>query len=132
MGGVARQMNILINTSSKEPLFLQIKNQIKEHIFSGALKEGDALPSMRVLAKDLNVSVITTKRAYEELEQDGLVVSSVGKGTFIAGQQLHVLKEWQIREIENELEKVTQAGKKMGLTKKELVELLEIYYEEEV
>lgn len=124
-------MNILIATNSKESLFLQIKNQIKEHIFSGILKEGDALPSMRVLAKELKVSVITTKRAYEELEHDGFVVSAVGKGTFVAGQQHHVLKEWQIREIENDFEKVILAGKKIGLTKSDLNELLEIYFEEE-
>src|SRR5699024_8393716 len=99
-------MNIVIATNSKEPLFQQIKEQIKAHIFSGELKEGDALPSMRLLAKELKVSVITTKRAYEDLEQEGFVVSAVGKGTFIAGQQPHVLKEWQVRELENDLESV--------------------------
>lgn len=125
-------MNILIATNSKEPLFQQIKDQIKQHIFSGELKEGDALPSMRVLAKDLKVSVITTKRAYEDLEQEGYVISAVGKGTFIAGQQPHVLKEWQSRELENELEKIVKTGKLIGLTKSELIELLEIYYEEDV
>lgn len=125
-------MNILIANNSKEPLFQQIKNQIKQHIFSGELAEGDALPSMRVLAKELKVSVITTKRAYEDLEQEGYVISAVGKGTFVAGQQPHVLKEWQIRELENELEKVVRAGKQIGLTKLELIELLEIYYEEDV
>jgi GntR family transcriptional regulator len=77
-------MNILIASTSKEPLFQQIKEQIKQHIFSGELKEGDALPSMRALAKDLKVSVITTKRAYEDLENEGYLISSVGKGTFVA------------------------------------------------
>lgn len=77
------------------------------------------------------MSVITTKRAYEELEKDGYVISAVGKGTFVAGQQPHVLKEWQIRELENELEKVVKAGKLIGLTKEELIERLEIYYEED-
>lgn len=124
-------MNIVIATQSKEPLFKQIKEQIKQHIYSGVLTEGDALPSIRVLAKDLKVSVITTKRAYEDLEKEGYVLSSVGKGTFIAGQQPHVLKEWQVREIENELEKTVQAGKRIGLTKSEMIELLEIYYEED-
>src|SRR5699024_10577921 len=125
-------MNILIATHSKEPLFQQIKDQIKQLIFSGELKEGDAMPSMRLLAKDLKVSVITTKRAYEDLEQEGYVVSAVGKGTFIAGQQPHVLKEWQMREIENDLEKVVQSGKRIGVSKKELIELIHIYYEEDV
>src|SRR5690625_71051 len=112
-------MNIVIATQSKEPLFKQIKEQIKQHIYSGVLTEGDDLPSIRVLEKDLKVSVITTKRAYEDLEKDGSVLSSVGKGTFIAGQQPHVLKEWQVREIENELEKTVQAGKRIGLRSEE-------------
>ena len=105
-------MNILISTSSKEPLFQQIKEQIKQQIFSGELKEGDALPSMRLLAKELKVSVITTKRAYEDLETEGYLISAVGRGTFVAGQQPQVLKEWQIRELENELEKIVLARKK--------------------
>ncbi len=125
-------LNILIATSSKKPLFQQIKEQIKELIFSGELKEGDALPSMRVLAKDLKVSVITTKRAYEDLEQEGFVISAVGKGTFVAGQQPHVLKEWQVRELENELELIVQSSKRIGLSKREFIELVDIYYEEDV
>jgi GntR family transcriptional regulator len=124
-------MHILIATNSKEPLFQQIKNQIKEHIFSGILREGDALPSMRLLAKELKVSVITTKRAYEDLEQEGFVISAVGKGTFVAGQQPHVLKEWQVRELENELEKIVQSSRRIGLSKKEFIALVNIYYEEE-
>lgn len=125
-------MNILISSNSKEPLFKQIKDQIKEHIYTGKLTEGDALPSMRQLAKDLKVSVITTKRAYEDLEQEGYVVSAVGKGTFVAGQQPHVLKEWQMRELENELEQIVKVGKRIGLTKDDFIELLTIYYEEEL
>ena len=125
-------MNILIVASSKVPLFKQIKEQIKEQIFSGELKEGDALPSMRVLAKELKVSVITTKRAYEDLEQEGFVISAVGKGTFVAGQQPQVLKEWQVRELENDLEKVVESSKRIGLTKEEFFELIDIYYEEDV
>jgi GntR family transcriptional regulator len=124
-------VNITISTNNKDPLFLQIKEQIKQHIFSGELNEGDALPSMRVLAKELKVSVITTKRAYEELEKEGYLVSAVGKGTFVAGQQPHVLREWQIRELENELEKIVKAGRHLGLTKEDLTEMMLIYYEEE-
>jgi len=122
-------MDILISTTSIDSLFQQIKEQIKQHIYNGTLKEGDALPSMRQLAKDLQVSVITTKRAYEDLEQEGYVVSAVGRGTFIAGQQPHVLKEWHMREIENDLEKVVQSGKQIGLSKRDFIELLDIYYE---
>ena len=78
--------------TSKTPLYLQIKQQIQDQIMNGELKEGDALPSIRALAKELNVSVITTKRAYEDLEKEGYLVSAVGKGTFVAGQQPEVLK----------------------------------------
>src|SRR5690625_257560 len=99
-------VNIIIATNSKVPLFQQIKDQIKQQIFSGKLQEGDALPSMRVLAKNLKVSVITTKRAYEDLEQEGFLVSTVGRGTFVAGQQPHVLKEWQMRELRSEERRV--------------------------
>ena len=124
-------MDIILATNSKEPLFQQIKNQIKNQIFIGKLEEGDALPSIRALAKDLKVSVITTKRAYEELEREGYVISTVGRGTFVTGQQPHVLKEWQMRELENELEKIVQFGKQIGLSKEELIELMEVYYEED-
>lgn len=124
-------MNIFISNQSKTPLFQQIIDQIKEQIYSGELVEGDALPSMRQLAKDLNVSVITTKRAYEELEQAGYVVSTVGRGTFVAGQQRHVLIEWQMRELENELEELVRTGKRIGLSKEDFIELVTIYYEED-
>ncbi|MGM8364533.1 GntR family transcriptional regulator [Virgibacillus sp. W0181] len=125
-------INILLNTNSKEPLFMQIKEQIKQHILTGKLVEGDALPSMRLLAKELKISVITTKRAYEDLEQEGYVVSAVGKGTFVAGQQPHVLIEWQMRELENDLEKIILSAKKLGLKKQDIIELLDVYYEEDM
>ncbi|HLQ72360.1 MAG TPA: GntR family transcriptional regulator [Bacillota bacterium] len=125
-------MQILIQPNSNVALFQQIKEQIKQHIFSGTLKEGDALPSIRVLAKNLKVSVITTKRAYEDLEKDGYLISARGRGTFVAGQQPHVLKEWQMRELENDLEQIIKQVKQIGLSKAELIELLEIYYEGDV
>ncbi|WP_061569844.1 GntR family transcriptional regulator [Caldibacillus debilis] len=123
-------MNILLSQTSKTPLYLQIKEQIKEQIMKGILKEGDPLPSMRELAKDLRVSVITTKRAYEELEQEGFLVSTVGRGTFVAGQQTHVLREWRIRELENQLESLVIEGKRLGLSEQELVDMVRIYYKE--
>ena len=86
---------------------------------------------MRALAKALNVSVITTKRAYEELEQDGYVVSTVGKGTFVAGQQAHILREWQIRALEQNIETLVQEAKRLSLTKQALHKMLDIYYKEE-
>lgn len=123
-------MNIIISTTSKEPLFKQIKQQIKQQIHTGVLEEGDALPSIRKLAKEIQVSVITTKRAYEDLERDGYVISTVGKGTFVAGQQPHILKEWQMRELENDLEQIVQSAKLIGLTKEEVKQLIDVYYEE--
>ncbi|MFO7341195.1 GntR family transcriptional regulator [Caldibacillus debilis] len=123
-------MNILLSQTSKTPLYLQIKEQIKEQIMKGILKEGDPLPSMRELAKELRVSVITTKRAYEELEQEGFLVSTVGRGTFVAGQQTHVLREWRIRELENQLENLVSEGKRIGLSEQELVDMVRIYYKE--
>jgi len=121
-------MNILLSQTSKTPLYLQIKEQIKEQIMKGILKEGDPLPSMRELAKELRVSVITTKRAYDELEQEGFLVSTVGRGTFVAGQQTHVLREWRIRELENQLENLVSEGKRIGLSEQELVDMVRIYY----
>lgn len=123
-------MNILLSTASKEPLFQQIKDQIITQIHQNELNEGDALPSMRALAKVLKVSVITTKRAYEELEKEGYVISTVGRGTFIAGQQPHILREWQLREFEQDLEKLIMEAKRLRLTKADLIDMLHIYYEE--
>lgn len=124
-------MNIIISTTTKQPLFEQIKEQIKQQVHTNILQEGDALPSMRKLAKELQVSVITTKRAYEDLEQEGYVISAVGKGTFVAGQQPHILKEWQLRDIENNLEKLVQSAKQINLSKESFVQLIDVYYEEE-
>ncbi|HLR08815.1 MAG TPA: GntR family transcriptional regulator [Bacillota bacterium] len=124
-------MKILISNSSKKPLFQQIKEQIKQKIHTGELQEGDALPSMRKLAKDLKVSVITTKRAYEDLETEGYLVSAVGRGTFVAGQAPHVLWEWQLRELENDLEALVREARRIGLSKTDFLELVNIYYEEE-
>lgn len=123
-------MKIILSQTSKTPLYQQIKEQIKDQIIRGELKEGDALPSIRVLAKDLHVSVITTKRAYEELENEGFIFSSVGKGTFVAGQQTEVLREWRLRELENQLEELVVEGKRLGLTEQDLIELVKIYYRE--
>ena len=96
-------MQIIISNSSKEPIYEQITNQIKSSIISGNLKEGEALPSMRQLAKDLQISVITTKRAYEELEKAGFIYSIVGKGSFIAEQNLDVMRERKLKAIEEQL-----------------------------
>src|SRR5699024_999888 len=99
-------MNLLIDAHGKAPLFQQITKQIKSKIHKNELQPGDALPSMRQLAKDLGVSVITTKRAYEELEKAGYVLSAVGQGTFVAGQSQEILMEWQMRDLENKLDRL--------------------------
>ncbi|PEE34468.1 GntR family transcriptional regulator [Bacillus pseudomycoides] len=123
-------MQIIISNSSKEPIYEQITNQIKSLILSGDLKEGTTLPSMRQLAKDLQVSIITTKRAYEELEKTGFIYSIVGKGSFVAEQNLEVVREKKLKVIEEQLLAVVANSKEIGLPLTELRELLTILYEE--
>lgn len=123
-------MQIIISNSSKEPIYEQITNQIKSSILSGNLKEGEALPSMRQLAKDLQISVITTKRAYEELEKAGFIYSIVGKGSFIAEQNLDVMRERKLKAIEEQLTAVIINSREIGLSLDELQQLLKILYEE--
>lgn len=123
-------MKIIISNSSKEPIYEQIANQIKSAILSGDLTEGTALPSMRKLAKDLQISVITTKRAYEELEKAGFIYSIVGKGSYVAEQNLEVIREKKLKVIEDQLSAVITNSKEIGLSLDELKELLVIIYEE--
>lgn len=123
-------MNIIISNHSKEPIYEQITNQIRTHVLSNVLTEGEALPSIRNLAKDLQVSVITTKRAYEELEKEGLIYSIVGKGSFVAEQNLELIREKKLRAIEEQLNAVIMNSKEIDLTLAELVELMTILYEE--
>lgn len=123
-------MQIILANSSKEPIYEQITNQIKSSILSGELKDGAALPSMRQLAKDLHVSVITTKRAYEELEKAGFIYSIVGKGSFVAEQNLEVMKERKLKAIEEQLSAVIMNSKEIGLSLDELQQLLKILHEE--
>ncbi|WP_042354104.1 GntR family transcriptional regulator [Bacillus rubiinfantis] len=121
-------MNIIISNASKDPIYQQIVKQIKELVLKGELAEGDSLPSIRQLAKDLQVSVITTKRAYEELETDGFIVSVVGKGSFIAGQNQELLKERRLKIIEEKLVEVIKDSKLIQLPKQELIQWMEILY----
>lgn len=123
-------MRIIISNSSKEPIYEQITNQIKSLILSGDLKEGSPLPSMRQLAKDLQVSIITTKRAYEELEKASFIYSIVGRGSFVAEQNLDVVREKKLKAIEEQLLSVITNSKEIGLPLTELRELLTILYEE--
>lgn len=124
-------MNIIISNSSGQPIYEQIISQIKAMIISGELKEGDALPSMRLLAKELRISVITTKRAYEELEREGFIVSITGKGSFVAGTNPDFIKEEQLRKIELLLSEAVDAAKTSGIGLGELKELLALLYQGE-
>lgn len=119
-------MDIIISNSSGEPIYEQISAQIKDMILNGALKEGDALPSMRVLAQQLRISVITTKRAYEELERDGFIESYTGKGSFVKAQNTELLREENLRQIEELLSQVCKKAKSCGIGLDELKEILEI------
>lgn len=123
-------MHILIFNRSKDPIYCQIKDQIKNKVLLGELKEGDALPSMRQLAKDLHISVITTKRAYEELEKEGFIYSIVGKGSFIAEQNVEMIKEKKLTAIEEQLIEVISNSKEVGLSLNDLKEWMTILYEE--
>ncbi|MDR4887417.1 GntR family transcriptional regulator [Fredinandcohnia sp. QZ13] len=123
-------MQIIISNSSKEPIYEQITSQIKSSILAGELQEGAAIPSMRNLAKELQISVITTKRAYEELEKAGFIYSIVGKGSFVAEQNLEVIREKKLKVIEEQLSAVITNSREIGLSLDELQQLLKILYEE--
>lgn len=122
-------MNIIITNSAGMPIYDQIASQIKAKILSGELKEGDPLPSMRALAQDLRVSVITTKRAYEILEQEKLIESFTGRGSFVAAQDAEMLREQNLREIESHLQKAADIALRSGVDFNELTEILNLFME---
>jgi len=127
-GGMLR---IIISNASDKPIYEQIADQIKTHIINGELMEGEMLPSIRNLAKELQISVITTKRAYEELEREGYIVSVPGKGSFVSAQTKELLKEARVRIVEDKLEEAVAAAKTIDLPLDELINMLRILYEEE-
>ena len=124
-------MRIIISNNSKEPLYEQIYEQIKNQILTNELKPGEALPSMRQLAKDLDISVITTKRAYEELEKRGFIYSIVGKGSFVSEQSNEMILERKMKVIEEQLLAAIKNSKEIGIDLAELKELLTVLYEED-
>lgn len=124
-------MNIIISNSSSTPIYEQIVSQIKALIISDELGEGDALPSMRLLAKELRISVITTKRAYEELERGGFIYSVTGKGSFVAEKNTELIREQHLKEIEEKMQDIVLLSRRCGLTLQELNEMLKIFYEGE-
>ena len=123
-------MRIIVSNSSPDPIYLQVSRQIKEHIISGDLEEGDPLPSIRKLAKELQISVITTKRAYAELEKEGFVDTVGGKGCYVAMQNKELLKEKKMNTVEEKMNDLIKDAKKFGIKKAELREMLSILYDE--
>ena len=124
-------MNIVIRNTGDAPIYEQITQQVKAAILSGELTEGAPLPSIRLLAKELRISVITTKRAYEELEREGFVVTMSGKGSFVAPQNIELMREEQRRHMEQLLSETVDAARIAGVSREELAGLLALYYDEE-
>lgn len=124
-------MEIIIKNSSGQPIYEQIYSQIKNLILNGTLKEGEMLPSIRGLAKDLRISVITTKRAYDELEREGYVNTVGGKGCFVAGMNKELIREENLKKIEDHMQAILALAKSCGITNEELVEQFKIMEVEE-
>ena len=123
-------MNILISNSSDKPIYEQITSQMKQMIISGELEAGSLLPSMRTLAKELRISVITTKRAYEDLERDGFIYTVIGKGSFVAEKNMEFVREEQLRIVEEHLGKAVEGAKAGGIGVDELIDIIKLNYEE--
>ena len=124
-------MRILISNSSPDPIYQQIVRQIKGQIIAGDLGEGEPLPSIRKLAHELQISVITTKRAYEELEKEGLIDTVGGKGTFVASQNQEFMREKRMKIVETKMADALADARMMGLSLDELAEMLRLLWEEE-
>ncbi len=124
-------MDIIISNSSQEPIYQQIVRQIKKSIIAGKLQAGDPLPSIRNLARELEISVITSKRAYEELEKEGFIETVGGKGSFVAGQNYEFLREKKLSMLEEKLNEVVREAKFLKVSRAELAEMLQVLYEED-
>lgn len=124
-------MKILISNTSDTPLYQQIKDQIKDAVLKEELVEGDALPSIRAFADSLKVSVLTIRRVYEELEQEGFIVSQVGIGTFVSTSNLELLRDSKRRLVEQKMLDMIQTAKSLKISKEELNSMMDILYEED-
>lgn len=124
-------MELIIRNTTNQPIYDQICAQIKAQIISGKLSPGEALPSIRALAKDLKISVITTKRAYDELEASGFLYTVAGKGCFVAEKNLDIIREQQLRDLEGHLVSAVELARTCGVSREELHEMLRILLEEE-
>ena len=123
------KMNIQINNSSDDPIYLQIKNQIKSQIISGDLQVGDKLPSIRFMAKELRISMITAKRAFDELEAEGFIDSVQGKGNFVARQNKELIREEYLKKIEEKIQDIIEFSDIIGLSNKEIMQMIKSFLE---
>ena len=124
-------MELIIRNTTNQPIYDQIYSQIKAQIIAGKLSPGEALPSIRALAKDLRISVITTKRAYDELEADGFLYAVAGKGCFVAEKNLDLIREQKLKELEDHLDAAVELAAQCGVSALELMEMLRILLKEE-
>lgn len=122
-------MEIYLSNAGQEPIYAQIARQIKQQILSGQLRAGEPLPSIRLLAKELRISVITTKRAYEELEADGFIVTQAGRGSFVAAQNPALLREEHLKKMESCLQNAVDAARLGGISCEEACETLRLLWE---
>lgn len=123
-------MNIFINNRNGTPIYDQIYRQIKDNIINGILKDDEPLPSIRNLAKDLHISVVTTKRAYDELEREGFIYTVAGKGCFVASKNIELIREENLRQIEEHMLAIIQLAKGCNITKDEIIAIQKIIAEE--
>lgn len=124
-------MKIIISNVSDQPLYQQIKDQIKAAILQSELKEGEQLPSIRALANDLHVSVLTTRRVYDELESEGFIITKPGKGSFVAPENLELLRESKRHMVEVKLTEAWETAQSLGISKSELYSMMDLLFEEE-
>lgn len=124
-------MNIIISNNRDNPIYEQITEQIKRMIINGELKSGDSLPSMRQLAKSIRVSVITVQRAYEDLQRDGFITTEIGRGSFVLEKNKEFFREEKQKEIEAHIQQATEIARKYGISLKEILDLVKIFYEED-
>ncbi len=123
-------MEIIISSNTDKPIYEQITSQIKAMIMSGELKTGDAIPSMRTLAKTIHVSVITVQKAYEDLARDGFIATNVGRGSFVAAQNKDFIQEEQQKRVEEHLEQAAEIARTNGIPLEKIQQLLKLFYEE--
>lgn len=122
-------MHLVISNSSSVPIYEQIKEQIIEQIMNDELKEDEMLPSIRSLSKDIKISLMTIKKAYDQLESDGYIVSIAGKGTFVASRNSNLVKEHAQKEIEDNIQKVIDLAVRYDISKDEIIDLVNMLYE---